>query len=306
MCNMGYPITPTEVCKKDVLGIVVTYHPDSKLPERLRVIAEQVGSILVVDNHSNEDAIAMLRDAVHLVGGDLIVNDQNLGVARALNIGIDHAISGGYSWGLLFDQDTVPGPHLLTGLQRAYDGFPTREKVAVIGANYIDAATLRPRRKAPSGRDTTWIERRTVITSGSLVSLGRYQMLGPFRDEYFIDGVDLEYCLRARAEGLKVIMTCEPLMTHEVGQTVLRRLLWKTTGTSNHSRSRRYYMMRNQVDLAKRYLFKEPVWVVASLWTTLKSLILICLFEDGRFQKLKYTAVGLSDGLMSRFDRRIA
>ena len=255
---MGEAINASRINSENTLAIIVTYHPDAQFPERLKVIAEQVKSILVVDNCSNELAIEMLHTSVDTLNGHLILNSENLGVAKALNIGIEHALAEGYSWALLFDQDTVPGASLLEGLRRAYDGFPVKEKIAVIGANYIQTSTGFPRKQPDRSNNGIWIERRAVITSGSLVSLSIYQVLGPFRDEYFIDAVDLEFCLRARVNGFKVIMTGEPLMTHDVGRTVLRRFFWTSSGTSNHSGLRRYYIIRNQIDMAKRYFWKEP------------------------------------------------
>jgi len=290
--------------QNQVLAIVVTYNPDEQFPERLKVIAGQVGAVLVVDNRSNEAAVAMLQRATAESFVQLNFNVEHLGVATALNIGIRHALAADFSWVLLFDQDTMPGTELLAGIQRTYEAFPGKEKVAVIGANYIDAGTGQPR--STSKNDNPWIERHAVITSGSLVSLDAYQALGPFRDEYFIDSVDLEYCLRARVRGFHVIMTRDILMVHDVGRTVLHQIGWKKAGTSNHNRIRRYYMMRNHIDMTKRYLWKEPAWLLHGLWTLLKSLVLICIFEEGRFGKLKYAAIGLADGLRSRFDRQVA
>lgn len=305
MCRVGDTMKGQTLQKDQVLAIVVTYHPDEQFPERLKVIARQVSAVLIVDNHSHENEIAMLRTAATGLRVELELNQENVGVATALNIGIHYALAHKYTWALLFDQDTIPGPNLLAGLERAYEAFPVKEKVAVVGANYIDAGTGRPR-KGPKNNKDLWIERHTVITSGSLVSLDAYKALGPFRDEYFIDSVDLEYCLRARSRGYRVIMTRDTLMVHDVGRTVLHQLAWKKTGTSNHSQLRRYYIMRNQIDMTKRYLWKEPAWVLASLWTLVKSLALICIFEEGRLEKLRYTAIGLSDGLRSRFDRQMA
>jgi len=39
-----------------------------------------------------------------------------------------------------------------------------------------------------------------VITSGSLLPLATYADIGPFREEFFIDFVDTDYCFRARKE----------------------------------------------------------------------------------------------------------
>src|ERR1700731_1621571 len=46
----------------DVCAIVVTYHPDAELPERLSRILFQVRALVIVDNGSGETAVRTLRD----------------------------------------------------------------------------------------------------------------------------------------------------------------------------------------------------------------------------------------------------
>jgi rhamnosyltransferase len=301
---MGQPLKFSAPNKDNVTAIVVTYHPDSQFPERLRVIAEQVGTVLIVDNHSSRAEINMLEQCASCFNATLLKNTTNLGIAAGLNIGMAHAIRWGYEWALLFDQDTVANRDLVVGLRQAYEEFPAKGQLGLIGSNYTDTATGTPR-KSTNLTGHAWIERRTVITSGTLLSVWVYQTLGAFREEYFIDCVDLEYCLRAKTKQLKVIMTTKPLMTHDVGHTTMHQIGWKKTGTSNHSPTRRYYMIRNQISMAKEYIFREPAWLALSFWTSFKSMVSICLFENQRVEKLKYAALGLLDGILSKFDRQL-
>lgn len=292
--------------KSSILAVVVTYHPDNALPKLVERLQGQVGRVLVVDNHSDTSECQMLRDTAARLDMDLILNTENLGVATALNLGASHAMANGFKWLLLFDQDSVPSEEMFEGLQEAYDDFPRREQLAIIGSNYITPSTgnLRFPKSAAYGR--SWIERRVVITSGSLLSLRAYETMGPFRDEYFIDCVDLEYCLRARSRGFEVIATARPLMSHGIGRPTPHRLPWRPAVASNHSRIRRYYMIRNQIDLTKRYFLREPVSVTASLWARFRSLVSLCLFEDDRRAKMTYSWMGLVDGLRSNFERRFS
>src|SRR4030095_5315976 len=69
------------------------------------------------------------------------------------------------------------------------------------------------------------IERRTVITSGTLLSLNAYDAIGRFRDDFFIDGIDHEYCLRARAKRYRILLMLAPLLVHSIGERKLVRVL---------------------------------------------------------------------------------
>ena len=201
--------------KADVCAVVVTYHPDSGFPDRLDRVRPQVGWVVVVDNGSSPPAREMLRNAA---GPDveLILNDANLGVATALNQGVGRARERSFRWALTLDQDSIVEPFLVQALLEAFNDFPMKEKVAVVGSNYYDekrAKTLVPE----SPTQPSCLEQTTVITSGSLISVDAYGKVGPFRDEFFIDHVDDEYCLRARAMGYKVILCRRPVIRHSIG-----------------------------------------------------------------------------------------
>jgi len=71
-----------------VCAIVVTYGPDAAFPARLRNVAPQVGMTVIVDNGSSEAERGMLQEAASDPNIDLILNGGNLGLARALNIGV--------------------------------------------------------------------------------------------------------------------------------------------------------------------------------------------------------------------------
>src|ERR1700732_2077502 len=103
--------------RSDVCGIVVTYHPNADFPVWLRSIASQLDVVVLVDNGSADAEVRMLREiAAHHSGISLILNSENLGIARALNIGIEQAAILGYRWVLLLDQDTRVHDDLLDTL----------------------------------------------------------------------------------------------------------------------------------------------------------------------------------------------
>lgn len=288
-------MTPGTLDPDDVAVVVVTYHPPAGLTERLEETARQVGRVVVADNGSREEEIAPLE---RLAGGDdaveLIELGANRGVAAALDRGARRAADGGASWLLFLDQDTDPDASMVETLRVALGAVPDPGRLAVLGSNYREETTGATRLERdgiePAGRV---VERATVITSGSLVPTSVWRSLRGFREELFVDHVDDDFCLRARAEGLRVWITAEPVMTHDIGPRTRHRLPWRWTSTSNHAPIRRYYQTRNHAVLLREHLLREPRWAARTLSSRLKSLLLMLLFEDDRGRKLREMARGL-------------
>src|SRR5262249_43948355 len=146
-------------------------------------------------------------------------------------------------------------------------------------------------------------EMKAVITSGSLISLATFQSVGGFRDDFFIDYVDFEYCLRVRAHGYRVIRTVEPLMKHAIGNPVEHNICWRTTYTSNYPPLRQYFLIRNTLILTRDYILREPAWVLGTLWKRTKSLLLVILLEKDLASKMRFCALGFLDGIRNRTGR---
>ncbi|MES9902897.1 MAG: glycosyltransferase family 2 protein [Sedimenticola sp.] len=289
--------------KENICAVIVTYHPDPDFPEHLARIVKQVGQVVVVDNYSDSASVAMLQDVCVRLKSKLILNDYNMGLATALNQGVNLAHDMNFTWTLLFDQDTAPTDAMVKVFAAVYKQFPDKGRLALIGANYSALRSGRIRNRIESDHVSGWVEKKTIITSGSLLRLSLFKVIGPFRSEFFIDHIDHEYCLRARSEGFRVIMTQEPTMAHSIGAPSTHQLLWKSIRTTNHSALRQYYMMRNHIVLSREYAFKEPGWVITTLYSSMKSIFLMILFEKEKLVKMKFIILGIMDGLTSNFNR---
>jgi rhamnosyltransferase len=282
-----------------ICGVIVTFNPDEGLCRRALALALQVDGVVIVDNGSAPSILERLTGFASGAGIDVIANAANLGIATALNQGVAFARAHGYTHALLFDQDTEPAPHLVRRVRQIAGARDDVARIAVLGVNMADAATGKSAyRFRPGGGEATEVQ--TVMTSGSVLSLEIASELGRFRDDFFIDDVDEEYCLRARANGYKVLLTHEALAVHALGAPKFQRLLWRTFGTSNHSAVRRYYMTRNYIILAKTYAFRDPGWVMWMLWQRFKSFLLLLLLDDDRMSKICLIARGVRDGVAGR------
>ena len=291
--------------KKDVCAILVAYHPDAAFPRRLSGISQQVGAVVIVDNGSADAEVALLRECLLDPTVALVLNSENLGIASALNIGVQRAAALGYGWVLLLDQDSRVESDMVVTLCAVRESFPDKERLAIIGSNFWEKHRRSPKANRFDSCGAQWDEVETVITTGSLLSLAAYENIGPFREEFFIDYVDTEYCTRAKAKGYHVLKTRRPLMFHSIGTPTQHRLLWMKKWTSNHSADRRYYIARNRtVMIRERGKYILGSWVLVSFLSCFKSWKRIALYEETKGSKMAAGFRGWWDGVCGRMGPR--
>jgi rhamnosyltransferase len=283
-----------------ICAVMVTYRPDSELFNRVAKIVPQVGETLIVDNGSLESCVDQIKKIADQLGVRLILNSANEGLARAINQGAQWAASQGYRWILMLDQDTTVAPDMVESLAEIVCSDPDAQRLAIVGSNFRDKVTGRLSTTVARPGEPGATETVTAITSGSLVSLSAFQALGGLRDDFFIDCVDHEYCLRARARGFRVMITYRPLMEHPIGNFTYHRFLGRTVRTTNHAPLRQYFMARNLLIMIREYARKEPRFIYAYSGGYLRATVKLCLFENGRLAKIKGIVRGCVDGVLGR------
>ncbi|MFS2033154.1 glycosyltransferase [Polaromonas sp. CT11-55] len=278
-----------------VCAVVVAYYPDEEFITRLRGLSPQVARLVIVDNTPAECAVRQLELPEDAANIHLVSNRANLGISAALNQGLHHALDAGCKWALTLDQDTQCFADMvstLLGVSQACSPAP-----AVIGGNYLDPRSKHP--KVAIGEAASFLVQKTVITSGSLVDVRLALAMGGFREDYFIDQVDHEFCLRARAHGHQVIISRKPVMTHSVGESGGVRL--PLLGIlPNHPPVRKYYIARNTVVTVMTYWRREPEWCLRRLARLLLGLGGMAFLEKQGFAKVRAFAGGIVDGLRGR------
>lgn len=295
-----------------VAALVVTYFPDLGFPERLETLLAQIGRVVVIDNGSDAVCLAWKGGFAGRPGVTILENGRNLGIAAALNQGMGLLAAEGYGWVLTLDQDSLLETGCVAALldRLAEDSDP--ERVAMIGANRTDAGAtlaahrwLRPKKGFPFFERVSCERIRAdgvtlVITSGTLTSVAAFERLGLFKSDLFIDLVDFEYCLRARAAGYRILVSPRAKLWHRVGAKRQARLAATTLSPMHHGALRKYYMFRNAIPVMRAYGAIFPHWLVYQLLAMAEIVIGILFFEDRKLFKLRACLAGLWDGLLGR------
>ena len=298
---MTGPRNTSEIC-----AIITTCRPDEGLADRVERLRSQVGLAVIVDDGGREENVELLRGwFIHLVDVVLHHNTMNVGIAKSLNEGISIANRKGFRWVLTLDDDTIAEPDLVENLTKMWRLAAGQDKraIAIMGMAYTE--TNMGKRQSYPARSHILEEKRGIITSGSLMSLDAYDVIGAFRDEFFIDSVDYDYCLRARAKGFRVIGVCQVGMSHALGNSRRFRIGPFTLETTNHDPIRRYYAYRNSTVLLREHFMRDPLYALAVLIFQLKTLALVLLLEQDKGKKLRWIFRGWADAWRKRLGKRI-
>ena len=301
-----------------VTSITVAFNPNpERLAEQVTALLDQVERIVIVDNGSRPGVAQILHDLsatrpqLDASRVQVIVLQDNKGVASGFNIGAREARSHGAEFVLLLDHDSVPGAGMVGLLVAAYRqriALPGAHRVAAVGPRVND---LRDPREYPFIR-LGWLYNRRVrcrdaeqgvvacdflISSGSLIALDMFAAVGEFDELLFIDSVDLEWCCRARARQFTLYGVCAALLDHRLGDH--RRHLVRGTEMVVHSPQRIYYMTRNRILLYWRP-YMPLKWKLKDLLRWPAKLFAIIVLVRPRLEYAQMAAWAIRDAVARR------
>jgi rhamnosyltransferase len=296
-----------------ICAVVVTFQPDPGLPARLQHIQRQVARIIVVDNASDPLGRAILDEAVKPIDAEIIHNASNLGVAAALNQGVRRARELGFEWALTLDQDSQASGDMVEELCKAYQALRDPDRVAILAPQVIEIELDRRapflRRRLACFYERARCEKRVlediimVITSGALLRIAAFEVVGAFREDFFIDYVDSEFCLRAQRHGYSIAAACRAELYHRLGHRRRVSLGPITLFPTFHPPSRWYTISRNRIPMLRSYALRFPHWLTYELEAMVYTTVRMLITEDQRWAKVVASLRGTWDGLRGRMGK---
>ncbi len=283
-----------------VCAIIVTFRPPAVVPGNLAKARPQVQGLVIVDNGSSHDHLQPVLEAAQQLDCKLIENGVNLGIAAALNVGVQWAKSQGYRWVALFDQDSTLTDGFIAAMLQEYETHPQREMVAIVTPMHIELESGEWERPAFADDGTPLV----AITSGSLMPVEIFHRCGWFEEDLIIDRVDDEYCLRVRSMGYTIALCRQAILRHSVGSPQMHSFLGLFQVRATHHGARRYYYLtRNRIVMVKRYWRQYPWWSYFTARSVLRDMVVNFVVEDNRWSKLASTLRGILDGCRGRMGK---
>lgn len=184
---------------------------------------------IVVDNASGDGSVEALH--ARFPQQPVLVMEKNLGFCGGNNRGITAALAHGAEFVLLLNNDTELHPELVTELVRVAQ---TDARIGAIGAKNIcledptrvwgaygeltygkDLVRIIGK-GAPDGpayagvRDVEW-----VIGNGIMLRRAAVEAIGGFDESFFGYHEDVDWCVRARAKGFRVVFNGAAIIFHK-------------------------------------------------------------------------------------------
>ena len=284
---------------------VVLYNPDDTIFENILTYGNYVDKLIVVDNSLKKNNF--LIDKLSEVFESKLIyinNNDNLGIATALNQACDKAIELQFKWILTMDQDSsfVNFSHYKKCLEKVQNV----NNVALLAANTdkegysnfdINECSCNYRE-----------DKFSVITSANIVNLEYFEEIGRFNDKLFIDMVDYDYCLRINIKKFKILYFPDVFVEHKLGEVHLRTNIFtrKKKYKTEHNAQRAYYISRNSLYLSKnygKYFSKEFGMLHILNIVFIHDVTKILLYEIDKWNKLKAKFIGLYHFLINRYGK---
>ena len=257
-----------------ICGVVVWYNPSEAEVSNIKTYLDYVDKVIVVDNSINNNR-HLLKEMDKI---EYIPNNENLGIAKALNIGCYKSIEYGYRYALTMDQDSRFEETMIKRFINVFHKKVKDDKSIAIFAPLTD-----------NSENGGYVEK--IITSGNILDLNALKVVNGFDNDLFIDEVDFDLCFKLLNNNYKLYRFKEIRLNHKLGNMKETKILHKKISTMNHSHIRKYYIIRNRFIMRSRY----PEFTNEYLKDIIKYVIKVILIENEKYKKCKYILKGYSD-----------
>ena len=212
------------------LIVTVAYNPPESIIQNLEI---DFYPHMVVDN--SEQETIWLRDYCAEHNHVYQWLGENLGIAKALNVGAEYAIENGFDYIVTMDQDSRLINLLLKQLSDYIANYTSKNNVAIFSPRHINEGVDLHQIKAEVTNDFY------AMSSGNFLNLSIWKQIGKFNEQLFIDMVDVEYYVRALIAGYQVLTVQRITMLHHMGHNSHIRWVGKYGfDVWNHSIVRKY------------------------------------------------------------------
>ncbi len=249
--------------------------------ESLKLVKYPNLEVIVVDNGSTDGSVEVFRKDYPTI--DIIETGRNLGYSGGNNAGIHRALDRGADFTLILNNDAVVSPSLIEDLTAAAGANP---EIGVCGPTVYDYGTearvqatggmidwnrgqlrgMPPGGPEPSSAGRT-IDVDIVHGCCLLVRKEVVKAIGGFDQGFFSHWDEIDYCVRAKRAGFRVVWAENSKVWHKKGAARA-----KVSGFSEYFNSRnrilfmRKHASRSQLFRFVMYYFAFEFWQIEAFY----------------------------------------
>lgn len=274
-----------------IAAVIITYNPNRLLLcNNVKAIFKQVAKVVIVDNCSEDKGFV---EELSFTDIDFVFQEENVGIAKALNVGIEKLENEGVDWVLTLDQDSICPSNLI----ESYKHYIEENNIAVICPNIDYSGDVRKATK-----EMEYVS--ACMTSASLTSVRAWRDIGGFDESFFIDYVDNDFCKRLTDSGYRIIQDNEVVLRHQLGDSKYVFFFFEKKLFGEHAPTRTYYMVRNNLFYIKKY--RSSISLTKEILKFLFIVIQIIVYSSNKrshIARINDALVDFSKGRMGKYNR---
>ncbi len=220
-----------------VAAVVLNYNGKDVTLETLSGmtrLAYDAVDIIVVDNGSTDGSYEAVAEAYPQV--EQLKVEDNRGISHGLNVGLQHALDGGYDYVLACNNDIETDPGMLSEMVRVMEDDPT---IGCVGPKtfyhgdrkrlWSTGGILRFKESVTRERGMNEIDRGQYDRDGEVdyvngcAMLMRRQALeatGLWDPSYYLGVEDADWCVRMKQQGYRCFYAHRALVWHMVSASI--------------------------------------------------------------------------------------
>lgn len=272
-----------------LLAIISTYFPNlEELQWNIKTYLPGVDHLIIWENTPKEKSkINIVVEKLNDTKVEVRTTGKNEFLAYPFNKCIEWAQENDFTHILTMDQDSC------------FEGTGFSEFVNKVGSN-TDNSTMVfcPAKTENQLIDSNEIEVDNTITSGTIYKVDVFEKIGYFREDFLIYMIDIEFGMRVKKKGYKILCYPRILLNHFTGYAQKNKLGLRI---DNYSAQSTYYIIRNVILnwnlYPDKFNKKEKLtfYKYKIVYRTLK-----IVFEPQPLKKLKAIYLGLFHGLTGK------
>ena len=268
--------------------------------------------IIVVDNDSTDDSVAIIRDSFPNV--EILETGENLGYAGGNNAGIHRALAMGADLVCILNNDITVEPDFLDSLLEAMQSQPDVSivtplvaeqaenggRVWALGAS-VNWRTAQVTRRYAGESIQTWHQQAPFevdVASGAAMLVKRdvFGQAGLIDESFFLYFEETDWCLRIRKAGFRILAVPSSVVWHRVSATL---------GTTSPLVD--YYMLRNHLRFIACH-WHQPNRCYLQARVTLRNLLTVAAYTakphgGRRIPNRNARLLALRDALLGRWGK---